>query len=173
MRSDKMLIQGGRMYAIYKAIGVTVICVIGIIISIILMSHKQVLIGQTTGRISNLPDCIEYINKSDRDNPLIQYRCTNMIITYTVDSKEHEIVLSTDSTRKYEQNNMLNIFYDPSNPKKAQLSSDATKSGGIILFIISLLILAFAWFMVWWTQHSEGAAEAEGIYGIATILEGR
>ena len=62
----------------------------------------------------------------------------------------------------------VDVWYDPKNPKDAELGHDST-TGGIACIVCGLCVLIIGYLIYWVTQQSKVAA---GLYGVDTVAEG-
>lgn len=120
------------------------------------------------GDVTNDPHCTPH---SD-DQSSTQYRCVEVDVSYVVNGKKYNMTKSTDSPMDYGKGSRVEVFYDPSNPKHAELSSDNSHVVGWIALVMGLLVLIGSWFWIWMTWKYKFVAAAGGVAGAADMIGG-
>lgn len=155
----------GHIEAWIGAIFASIIGLVFVIIGIVAVSRKNSLTNDVEGKITKAICGTPY----QKDNQQL-YNCT-IDIEYTVDNKKYTIqTTKTDNFQQYE-GQTINVYYNPSTPKKGAIQSDSSKTVGIIFIGAGLIIPAFAWLWLWITYKSKFAAAAGGVAGAFNLVK--
>jgi hypothetical protein len=154
----------GHIEAWIGAIISTLIGIVLIVIGVIALNHKTKLTANTQGKIKDAT-CGDPYNDGNQQ----KYKCT-VNVTYTVDNKEYNIIKNTDDDSKYFTGQMVTVYYNPSSPDKGELTSDNSKTLGIVFIIVGIVIPLFAWLWLWITYKSKFAAAAGGVAGAVNLI---
>lgn len=156
----------GHIQAWISAIMSTIIGIILIVVGVVAIRHKTTLTDSTIGTVTKA-ECGDAYN----DGNDIKYNCT-VDVSYEVKNKEYDITKSVNDTSKSFKNEKLTVYYNPSSPKDGELNSDNTKTIGIILTVVGVIIPLAAWLWVWVTSKSKFAAAAGGVAGAVNLIRG-
>ena len=151
----------GHIQAWISAVLASVIGIFLIITGIVAVKHKTTLTSKVVGTVEKA-DCGEENGGN--------YNCT-VNVSYNVKNKEYNITKSVDDTSKKFKGEQITVYYNPSSPENGELISDNTKTVGIILIVVGVLVPLFAWLWLWITYKSKSAAAAGGVAGAVNLLK--
>ncbi len=130
-------------------------------LGIFVLRRKKVYTENVKGKIITA----ECIQEKDKDNNTI-WSC-NMNIDYKVKDMEYTVDLFKKSSKKYNKDDFIDLYYDINDSKNVSLEKDENMFGwifvGISLFLISFLIINFILTMKYKSYASVvGVEEAVG-----------
>jgi len=117
-----------------------------------------------TGTITNDITCNKIIELQHKNQGASQtnYNCLNMNIVYTINNKTYENILSVQDSKIYQKNEKIDFYYNPKNPADIRYNSDSTRTMGIIIVSVAVVILLIIWLNYWMTSKYKLYAATQG-----------
>ncbi len=167
--SKEIYDDAGEFGKIMAIIGVIVGTLIGgalIIGGIMAVRSKSVLTETVKGNITNDPSC-SVITDDESDH----VNCIDIEIDYEIGEEKYKTVLTSSGINTYIKNEDVTLYYDPKDPKGAQLQSDNVHGVGwaLIAFGAVCLIIAWSWYFI--TRASKFASVVGGAGATVNILK--
>lgn len=157
----------GRIRAAISFVLGVIVGTIFIIVGVVLIKKKVKLTGKAQGTVTNYPSCT--LHQDDQDQPL--FKCVDVNIKYTVEGKDYNITVQTDSNMKYSKNSTMNIYFNPSNPGNGQLLSDDMHVLGWIGLVLGIILVIGSSVQLWLSRKYKVVAAAQGVGGAIEIAK--
>ena len=157
----------GRIRAAISFVLGVIIGIVFIIGGVALIKKKVKLTGKVQGTVTNNPTCT--LHKDDQDMSL--FKCTDVDIKYTVEGKDYNITVQTDSSTKYSLNTTMNVYFNPSNPANGQLLSDDMHVLGWIGLVLGIILVIGSSVQLWLSRKYKVVAAAQGVEGAIDIVK--
>ena len=152
----------GRLWAVIRAVIVTIVGIIMVIVGIYIIKHRSDMIS-INGSVTEKSSCLTKTNNGET------YRICKTKIEYEIDGKKYTKEIST-GTSEFEKEDNITIWYSPVEPDKPEYDPAPTWLGWVII-IISILVVLGSWFWVWLTRKYEIVAVAKGASGIVSMFK--
>ena len=165
----------GKITSLIGAIITTVIGLIVFVIGIYIASKKSVLTRTAVGRIVaiNNDKCTFIPGDYDRNTHKTgesSWDCAITVSFEAADRRSYTHTETTRSTRVYNVGDSITVYYNPSRPSSASLSSDDRRLIGAMMSCSALIVVTLAWLYVWFTRVNKVAAAVSGASSIASIF---
>jgi hypothetical protein len=146
----------GKITAIFKAIGGSLVAIIIGAIGIVLIRSKDTYTHKTLATVTKA-DCV-----TDTSNGSAHIRCA-LDVRFEHDGRQaYETTISAQG-QHYIPGSTINIRYDPQNPKNAEEAHITKKTIGWVLLAAAIIILMAVWMVVIITWKSKLGAAAVGV----------
>jgi len=156
----------GTASAYIGAITGTVIGIIFAIIGFVLLRVKNVYTSTASATITSA-SCLPSVNSDGTTS----YNCVYNV-SYSISGTP--VIATLTTSTQYTVGNVVSINYNPNQVTDIEVSGTmSTSQYGVILIIISILVVAFSWLMVYLTRKSKMFAAYEGVGEGLSLLNNR
>ncbi len=157
----------GRMQSVGTAIGISILCLILIVIGYNMFFTFEYT-KSTTGMVVSMYDCMAVSSSSpDPSKPPEVVEMCNYKITYKVNNNEYFII----TNRRKNSINVgatIKVYYNPADPSDAQIDGEVEKWVGAVMFCIGIGGIVYAIYWVYSSYASEEHAQIVGAESIAS-----
>jgi hypothetical protein len=152
----------GRAVSVVGAIAMTIGALVLIVNGANVLNNNHPWLG-TQGVIST--SICNIVTGKDRT-----YNVCRVSATYKVDGKSYDMSEKHDTEFPYNKGDTVQVYYNPSHPQESTLSTPISKEKARYMVIGGVLLLIFAWVMVWAVFKNETFAM---VLGAKDIIGGR
>lgn len=149
----------GRAWAFIGAIIGTIIG-IGLFIGGIYLATRKVSI-ETVQAIITSVNCRPIQNNN---------QMCNIGIEYTFKNEKKNTNIDYNGNRMFSVNQKIDVYINLDKPSEITIDSPASKTAGIIMIIVGIIIIGLAWLWYWLTKRYKFLGAAQGVGGAIDII---
>ncbi|ATZ80262.1 hypothetical protein BMW23_0204 [Bodo saltans virus] len=147
--------SAGKAQSNITAVIGTIIGIIMIGISIYLFTQNQNNLVDSTALVTS-SSCLPVITKNES-----HYNCS-LGIKYQIGSEQYTGKIVTNDSTQYNINNIVGITYDSNDPKNVTNHQVRSKTIGIVLCSIGIIIVVFVWINFYYVHKYKSYAAQTG-----------
>jgi maltodextrin utilization protein YvdJ len=151
----------GRIYAWISAVIGTLIAICMCIFGVYIIQHKRHL-KTVDGEVTKTSyDC------STQTQDKSTTKTCKFDVTYRVDGTDYKDTFFSTNTPSLEEK--ITIWYDPNHPEKGEINP-ISKTIGIVLIVLSIVVIIGVWVSVWLTKRYKFAAAGMGTAAVVGMI---